>query len=259
MQSKHYMVVHGMSHGAWCWYKLKPLLESAGHRVTALDMGASGVNMRPVEELRSFRDYNAPLLSFMSSLPEDDKVVLVGHSLGGINIAFAMEEFPEKVSAAVFVAALVPDTVNKPSFFLDELFKKIGAANGWLDCQFSTFGSPDEPVTVISFGPKFLSLLYDSSPIEDYELAKMLTRPLPNYVTDLGKAEKLSDGKYGSVRRVYVICKEDKAIPDELVGQMIEWNGLKEVIELQGADHMPMLSNPQQLCDCLVQIAVENP
>src|SRR5437870_5935683 len=28
-----YVLVHGAWHGAWCWKKLTPLLESAGHRV----------------------------------------------------------------------------------------------------------------------------------------------------------------------------------------------------------------------------------
>ncbi|KAL7240066.1 hypothetical protein ACSBR2_005848 [Camellia fascicularis] len=31
----HFVLVHGACHGAWCWYKLKPLLESHGHKVTA--------------------------------------------------------------------------------------------------------------------------------------------------------------------------------------------------------------------------------
>lgn len=122
MQSKHFVLVHGMCHGAWCWYKLKPLLESAGHRVTALDMGGSGIDTKTLEELRSFKDYNEPLLSFMSaSLSDEEKVVLVGHSLGGFNLAFAMEEFPHKIEAAVFVSAFVPDTVNKPSYYPDEV------------------------------------------------------------------------------------------------------------------------------------------
>lgn len=87
----------------------------------------------------------------------------------------------------------------------------------------------------------------------------MLVRPLPNYINDLAKAAKLSDGRYGSVPRVVVICKEDKILLEEFARQMIESNGIKEVKEIEGADHMPMLSKPQQLCACLVQIAMENP
>ncbi|GLT49958.1 hypothetical protein SLA2020_234790 [Shorea laevis] len=31
-KQSHFILVHGVCHGAWSWYKLKPLLESAGHR-----------------------------------------------------------------------------------------------------------------------------------------------------------------------------------------------------------------------------------
>ncbi|XP_047333643.1 salicylic acid-binding protein 2-like [Impatiens glandulifera] len=58
MESKHFVLVHGACHGAWCWYKLKPLLESAGHKVTAIDMAASGINPKKIEEVWTFDDYN---------------------------------------------------------------------------------------------------------------------------------------------------------------------------------------------------------
>ncbi|KAF0923473.1 hypothetical protein E2562_006362 [Oryza meyeriana var. granulata] len=35
--SKHFILVHGLCHGAWCWYKVVTMLCSVGHRVTALD------------------------------------------------------------------------------------------------------------------------------------------------------------------------------------------------------------------------------
>lgn len=81
------------------------LLKSAGHKVSALDMAASGIDRKQVKEIRTFSDYNKPLVEFMASLPPEEKVILVGHSLGGVNISVAMEKFPEKISVAVFAAA----------------------------------------------------------------------------------------------------------------------------------------------------------
>ncbi|MCD7462970.1 hypothetical protein HAX54_049694 [Datura stramonium] len=51
---------------------------------------------------------------------QHEKVILVGHSLGGFAISKAMEIFPEKISVAVFVTALMPGpTLNaNPSFLL---------------------------------------------------------------------------------------------------------------------------------------------
>ncbi|KAJ0097113.1 hypothetical protein Patl1_28786 [Pistacia atlantica] len=41
-RAKHFVLVHGACHGAWCWYKVSTLLKSEGHKVTMLDMAASG-------------------------------------------------------------------------------------------------------------------------------------------------------------------------------------------------------------------------
>jgi pimeloyl-ACP methyl ester carboxylesterase len=71
-------------------------------------MAASGVHPKQVHELHSFEDYFEPLMEFMESLPPEERVVLVGHSMSGICISVAMERFPEKISAAVFAAAVMP-------------------------------------------------------------------------------------------------------------------------------------------------------
>ncbi|KAI8566192.1 hypothetical protein RHMOL_Rhmol02G0020900 [Rhododendron molle] len=70
---KHFVLVHGAGHGAWCWYKVATQLRAAGHRVTALDMAASGVHPKQVDELRSMPDYLRPLMEFMESLPSGDR------------------------------------------------------------------------------------------------------------------------------------------------------------------------------------------
>lgn len=105
---KHFVLIHGAGHGAWCWYKVATLLKSDGHKVTALDLGASGIHPKQEHELRSISDYYEPLMLFMDSLPPQHTVILVGHSLGGVAISVAMERFPHKVSLAVFVTSVMP-------------------------------------------------------------------------------------------------------------------------------------------------------
>ncbi|CAL5324711.1 unnamed protein product [Camellia sinensis] len=116
----HFVLVHGACHGAWCWYKLKPLLESHGHKVTALDLSASGINMKKIEELRTLYDYMEPLMEVMESLPQGEKVVLVGHNVGGLNLDLAIDKFSQKISVAVFLTAFVPNIVHKPSFVIEQ-------------------------------------------------------------------------------------------------------------------------------------------
>ncbi|KAL2903910.1 Methylesterase 1 [Bienertia sinuspersici] len=122
---KHFVLVHGGCHGAWCWFKLKPLMESIGYRVTVLDMAASGINLTKINEIRTAAEYSEPLIQLMASLPDDEKVVIVGHSLGGLNIALAMEMFPHKIAVAVFLTAFMPDSRNTPSFVFDQFAANV--------------------------------------------------------------------------------------------------------------------------------------
>lgn len=115
----HFVLVHGICHGAWCWYKVATILKSAGHRVTALDMAACGASPLRVEEARSFEDYSRPLLDALAALPPGEKVVLVGHSFGGLSLALAMHTYPEKIAVAVFVSASMP-AAGRPMTFVFE-------------------------------------------------------------------------------------------------------------------------------------------
>ena len=107
-RGSHFVLVHGACHGAWCWYKVTALLKSRGHKVTALDMTASGIHPKQVQDIKFPEEHTQPLIDFMASLPAEERVVLVGHSMGGVCIALAMQRFPEKISAAVFAAAIMP-------------------------------------------------------------------------------------------------------------------------------------------------------
>uniref|UniRef100_M1CFI8 Methylketone synthase Ib n=1 Tax=Solanum tuberosum TaxID=4113 RepID=M1CFI8_SOLTU len=118
---KHFVLLHTGCHGAWCWYKIVELMKSSGHNVTALDLGASGTNSKQALEITTFSDYLSPLMKFMASLPAHEKIVLVGHSFAGLGISKAMENFPENISVAVFIAALMPG----PTFNVTTVYTKV--------------------------------------------------------------------------------------------------------------------------------------
>ncbi|KAL0450289.1 UNVERIFIED_CONTAM: Salicylic acid-binding protein 2 [Sesamum latifolium] len=254
-QQVHIILVHGACHGAWCWYKLKPLLEEAGHRVTALDLAASGVDKRSLHELRTFADYSQPLLELMASIPPEEKVVLVGHSLGGINLGLTMNMYPEKIKVAVFLAAFMPDSIHAPSYVLDQYLERI-PENEWLDTEFLPYGAPEENLSSMLFGPNFISSkLYNMCSPQDIALANMLVRPSYIFVHDLSKKSAFSKERFGSVKRVFIVCPEDKSIPTEFQRWQVETIGVDQVKEIENADHMAMLSTPRQLSECLLEIA----
>ncbi|CAA0832767.1 Methylesterase 1 [Striga hermonthica] len=250
----HLILVHGACHGAWCWYKVKPLLEAAGHRATALDLAASGIDPRKLHELRGVANYTRPLLELLAEVPE--KVVLVGHSLGGINLGLAMEMYPRKIAAAVFLTAFMPDYVHRPSYVLEQ-YNERTPAEEWLDTKFLQCGTSEEPLTSMFFGPQFVSnKLYNLSSPEDVTLANMLLRPSSLFIEDLSKKKyEFTKEGYGSVKRVFIVCGQDKAIPVNFQRWQIETIGVDKVMEIETADHMAMLSQPHKLCQCLLEIA----
>ncbi|KAJ9170763.1 hypothetical protein P3X46_018843 [Hevea brasiliensis] len=254
-QQKHFVLVHGACHGAWSWYKLKPLLKAAGHQVSALDLAASGIDMKSIQHVHTLYEYTHPLLELLASLPPNERVILVGHSLGGLNLALAMEKFPQKISVAVYLSAFMPDTLHQPSYVLDQ-YNKRTPNEAWLDTQFLPYSTSLQHMSSMFFGPKFISSkLYQLSPIEDLELAMTLVRPSSLFLHDLSQAKKFSSEGYGSVSRVYIICEEDKAIPEEFQQWMIANSPVEQVIKIEGSDHMTMFSKPQELCQCLCEIA----
>lgn len=120
-EQKHFVLVHGVCHGAWVYYKVKPRVEAAGHRFTAVNMAAAGVNEKKLEEVPSLYEYTKPLLDVLAAIPENEKVILVGHSGGGMSAALGMEKYPDKISVGVFLNAIMPDTTNSPSFVLEKV------------------------------------------------------------------------------------------------------------------------------------------
>lgn len=71
--SRHFVFVHGACLGGWCWYKMKTLLEGAGHKVTCIDLAGAGINLCDPNKIPFFAEYNQPLSDFFASLPDNEK------------------------------------------------------------------------------------------------------------------------------------------------------------------------------------------
>ena len=93
-------------------------------------------------------------------------------------------------------------------------------------------------------------------------LALSLIRPANRFNEDaLMTDEKLlTEAGYGSARRVFVVVEDDLGIPAEFQRLMIaQIPGVEvEAMTAGGADHMAMLSRPEELVDLLLRIAAIN-
>ncbi|TVU34861.1 hypothetical protein EJB05_16715, partial [Eragrostis curvula] len=250
---KRIVLVHGACLGGWSWFKVATPLRAAGYRVDTPDLAASGVDPRPLRDVPTFRDYTAPLLDLLAALPPGERVVLVGHSLGGVNVALAAEMFPDKVAAAVFLCAFMPDAVARPSHVLEKFVE--GNWLDWMDTEMKPQDAEGKLPTSMLFGPRIArERFFQMCSPEDLTLGGSLLRVSSMFVEDLQRQQPYTQERYGSVRKVYVVCKEDYAIVEEFQRWMVENNPVDEVKEIV-ADHMVMLSRPDDLVRCLEDIA----
>ena len=96
-----FVLIHGAWHGAWCWYKVTPLLQSRGHRVHTPDLPALGIDRTPLPS-SSLQCYTDRVCKTLNAC--DEPVYLVGHSMGGLVISHAAEAMPQKVKMLVYLS-----------------------------------------------------------------------------------------------------------------------------------------------------------
>lgn len=218
-----YILVHGAWHGAWCWRKLTPLLEVAGHRVVTLDLPGLGQDTTPLAG-QTFAAGVERVLACVDRAAEP--VVLVGHSLGGMTISQVAEERPEKIRWLVYVTALLPCT--------GETALTMQSAPENQSEQMLTCMEMDE-CTVRLKRSATRDLLYHDCPPEDVLLAEKWLKP--QALQPLTTAVTLSE-RFARVPRAYIGCRFDRVIAPQQQSQMYNRTPCRQVLWLPSG-HSP--------------------
>jgi len=104
------VLVHGGAHGAWCWDPLRPYLDEP---VLAVDLPPATIrghpHVTPPPEIATIgvADFAASVLTDLDAAGYE-RVVLVGHSMGGLTIAEVARLAPSRVAHLVYVSCIVP-------------------------------------------------------------------------------------------------------------------------------------------------------
>lgn len=101
------VLVHGAWHGGWCWNKVVPRLEAAGHRVLAPSLTGLGEREHLVDPVPSLATHVADIVKLVQA-EELRNVVLVGHSYGGMVITGAADALRDRVRHLVYLDAAAP-------------------------------------------------------------------------------------------------------------------------------------------------------
>jgi pimeloyl-ACP methyl ester carboxylesterase len=235
-----YVLVHGAYHGGWCYEQVVPLLEAAGHTAIAVDLPGHGENKKPIEEvtLAAYVDHVSAIIEAQS-----EPVILVGHSLGGMTITEVSERLPEKVSWVVYLTAVM-------------------LKNGQDRAELAVYDNP-EPMTakrVISADGLSATMPSEIIPETFYgqcseaDVAQAMARLVPQATDPIKRTVTTTPERFGRVRRAYVKCLRDNAIPIAMQRAMIAAQPCEKVFTLD-TDHSPFYSTPEELAGQLLELA----
>lgn len=253
LKTKKFVLIHGEGFGAWCWYKTISLLEETGLLPTALDLTGSGINLTDTNTVATLAEYSKPLIDFLQNLPEDEQVILVGHSSGGACVSYVMEHFPKKISKAVFLCATMVSDGQRP---FDVFAEELGSAELFMqESQFLIHGNgKDKPPTGFMFEKEQMKGLYfNQSPAKDVALAMVSMRPMP--LGPIMEKLLLSPENYGTGHRFFIQTLDDHALSPDVQEKLVRENPPEGVFKIKGSDHCPFFSKPQSLHKILVEIA----
>lgn len=236
-----FVLVHGAWHGPWQWRDIVPALEAEAHRVLTPELPGHGDDRAPVQEM-TLENYARRVQEAIDRAGE--RVILVGHSMGGMVVTQAAEYAAPNVAKVVYVTAFLPadgqalvelaasfegaDNVQ-PSLIVDE-------ANG----------------TCTLADDALVPLFYAECSEEDAAWACSMLRPeaLAAFTTPV----HLTEDGYGSIPRAYIECARDQAITIELQRYMVERQPCETVLTID-TDHSPFLSRRQELLGHLLSLA----
>ncbi len=232
-----YVFIHGAYHSAWCWNRVVTELKNKGHNAIAIDLPSHGADNTPPEEV-TLEDYDARIIKTIQNI--DGKVILAGNSLGGISISSAAEKIPDKIKALVYITAILPIdgesvlSVKDPNPYGVPFFK-----------------ISDDQKTVQALPDKAMEVFYHDC---DADLAQEAISNLSiQALSPAIEKVSLTEERYGRIPKFYVECTKDRVLSIDL--QRIFHQRVKcEKVFTMETGHIPMLAQPEQLAEYLIDI-----
>ncbi|MFF8413346.1 alpha/beta fold hydrolase [Streptomyces omiyaensis] len=235
----NFVLVAGARLGAWAWDEVVPHLRAAGHGVHPLTLsGLADKRGVPAGQATHVQDVVAEV-----ERRDLRDVVLVGHSYSGIPVGQAAERIGDRLARVVFVDSSVP--ADGESFASGR--PDGGAA---LEASIAANGG---------FWPVAPAAHFDGEGLTDEQIARLVRGSTPHPGATLTEPAALA-GPLAGLPATYVLCvmpgtEPDDAGPDEDVAELL--NGEHWRLARMDTGHWPMLSQPRELAQILLDAAVE--
>lgn len=234
-----FLFLHGSWHGAWCWHKVLPLVEAAGHRAVAIDLPGRGrlpatpamVGME--RAVRACEEY----------LSADERTTVVVHSRSGIIASMLAERAPGRIARTIYLASFMLPSGKR---VVDYLPDKESLLTRHIIVNRLALWDALKPEA-------YRDGLYGDCSDTDIALASsLLTRePVRPALTRL----KLTDARYGLVPRAYIRLTQDRAVSLALQDRLLAETPVDRTATID-ASHSAYFSKPNELADAILKLGI---
>ena len=228
-----FILIHGMWHGGWCWERLTPLLQAAGHQVYT-------PTLTGLEEGAQARNDDIDLITHVQEivyLCESDNlrdVILVGHSLGGFMAHVIADRIPERIARIVNLDGIVPENGKSLADLIGEtwdFFKKKATESG------DEWWCP--PILEWTFGVSGADLKWAQSKLTPHPL-KTLTTPVT-----------LENPRAKFIPSTFILCSEGMT-EEDIAAEEKKFAGLGMNFRSLPTGHSAMITVPNELAKILL-------
>ena len=274
-----FLLVHGTWHGAWCWSEMTTRLAKAGYPSVALDLLGCGADARfpesflkrPIDAGAFAKEMspsagitqearNAEVIAAVRSAASvgNGKVVLVGHSWGGLTISHVAEAVPDLIQSLVYITSFMLPNGMSPGAMLEDPSFKDTQTFGVLCADPADVGAlrvdsrSEDPAYIAAVKQAYYADVDDT---RFRAISNMLCCDEP--AQTVGVPMAISTAKFGSIKRNYVRMGNDNSIPPVAQDRMIELTdadvGNKTQVHRLDGSHSPFYAQPDTLLEVLLK------
>ena len=222
------LLIHGASHGAWCWRDTIPELEKLGHEVEAIDLPGHGSDPTPTNDV-TLDLYADAIIDALS-----EPMVVLGHSMAGFSISLAAERRPDLFLHLIYLCAYYPQA----GLSLTDM-RKTSKRQLLADAVIRS-----EDGKSFTFNPAMAKERFYAD-CTDEQIAYAKAHLCPQAVQPSEAVVELGEN-YASVPRSYIRCMQDGAVPYELQVTLTEGWPEGTVTDID-TSHSPFFAAPAEL------------
>lgn len=233
-----FVLVHGAWHGGWCWKKMRPLLERAGHPVLTPTLTGLGERRHLLAPGIGLDTHIQDIVNAIE-LEDLQDVVLVGHSYAGMVITGVAAAVPSRIGRLVYLDAFLPEDGKSLNDYVPAMVAGYQASvardgDGWRlpfrgALSLEALGVTD-PADVAWMEPRMGDQPY-----------RTFVEPVHAPVTTLSRLDRV----YAlSSRRPHYLAAAARARHDGFT-----------IVELPGGGHDVMVTMPTELATALLTLA----